>query len=223
MTLQERAEGLARTMFVGGPPDLFERAGRAQLMLLLSRGLTPQSKVLDIGCGCLRGGYWLVHFLRPGGYCGLEPNGAMLAAGLREILEPGLADEKRPRFDDNARFDASVFGERFDFFVARSIWTHASKPQVETMLDAFVAHAAPDGAFLTSYKRAILGWRDYRGREWVGRSHECDEPGIVRHSLGWIAGACRDRGLVAREARDRAFAFGHQTWLEIRRRPPAPA
>jgi hypothetical protein len=44
-------------MFVGGPVKDFEKLGRLQLMLLLQEGVYPHSKVLDIGCGCLRGGY----------------------------------------------------------------------------------------------------------------------------------------------------------------------
>jgi hypothetical protein len=100
-------------------------------MLLLKEGLYPESKVLDIGCGCLRVGYWLIHFLNPRCYFGMEPNRRMLEAGIEKILEPGLIDLKRPRFDCNADFDFSVFGERFDFFVARSIWTHASKTQIK--------------------------------------------------------------------------------------------
>jgi hypothetical protein len=71
---------------------------------------------LDIGCGCLRAGYWLIHFLNPRCYFGMEPNRTMLEAGIEKILEPGLIDLKRPRFDCNADFDFSIFGERFDFF-----------------------------------------------------------------------------------------------------------
>jgi hypothetical protein len=63
-TLMERANELdAEGIFLGGPAKLFETAGRTLLITLLSEGLTPSSKVLDIGCGCLRGGYWLIHFL----------------------------------------------------------------------------------------------------------------------------------------------------------------
>jgi hypothetical protein len=47
-------------------------------------------KVLDLGCGCLRGGYWLIHLLEPGCYCGIEPNQVMLAAGIEHLLEPEL-------------------------------------------------------------------------------------------------------------------------------------
>jgi hypothetical protein len=49
---------------------VLEIAGRLQFAMLIREGVYPSSKVLDIGCGCLRGGYWLIHFL---GSFGLEP------------------------------------------------------------------------------------------------------------------------------------------------------
>src|SRR5271157_4551410 len=67
-TLQERAERLAGTIRLGGPVQDFERVGQMQLAVLLLQGLRPGSRVLDVGCGCLRAGYWLMHFLDPGCY-----------------------------------------------------------------------------------------------------------------------------------------------------------
>ena len=109
-----------------------------------------------------------------------------------------------------------MFGVPFDFFMARSIWTHASKDQIRTMLDGFMRHSKPGGAFLTSYKRASWFRRgDYRGAKWVGRSHESDLSGIVRHSFSWIRSECRKRGLFAEEIAERTFRLGDQSWLKI--------
>ena len=217
-TLTERANELERKgIFLGGPATLFSTAGRIMLMTLLREGATPGSKILDVGCGCLRGGYWLIHFLDRGCYFGIEPNVKMLDAGLRLVLEPGLADVKAPRFAHNADFDFTVFGEAFDFFAARSIWTHASKQQIETMLDAFLLASNPGATFLTSYVRPTLFNKEYTGARWIGRSHESDTPGIVRHSLAWIRAECAKRGLTADEIREEPFNFGNQTWIRIRR------
>ena len=186
-TLLERANRLeAEGIFLGGPARLFETAGQKLLIALLSEGLNPSSKVLDIGCGCLRGGYWLIHFLDKGCYFGIEPNIEMLEAGNRILLEPGLADLKEPQFDHNEDFDFTVFGEKFDSFVARSIWTHAPKQQIQTMLDGFISTANSGGIFLTSYVKPTTFNKDYIGTKWVGKSHESNTPGIVHHSFGWI-------------------------------------
>lgn len=220
-TLQERAEKLSRDLFLGGPVKDFAFMGRMQLATLLDQGLGPDSRVLDVGCGCLRGGYWLIHFLDPNRYFGIEPNRKMLEAGLHHILEPGLAEEKGPRFDHNPEFDFSVFGETFDYFLARSVWTHAAKGHIRKMLDSFVETAADGGVFLTSYVRAgLLKNRDYGGEDWVGRSHESDLPGWTPHSFKWIRRECLKRGLAVRELRERVVH--RQIWLRIDRRPPEP-
>ncbi len=221
MRVQERADALAREMFVGGPVKDFEAVGRLQLVTLIHQGLYPDSKVLDVGCGCLRGGYWLIHFLEPGCYFGIEPNARMLQAGIDRILEPGLIEEKRPQFHTNENFDFSVFGTKFNFILARSIWTHASKEQVRVMLDSFLDSSEEEAAFLASYRRAGLLRRDYRGAEWVGRSHTSDVSGGVAHSLRWIRSECRGRGLSVTELPE--GIYNRQVWLRIVRASRSPS
>jgi SAM-dependent methyltransferase len=217
-TLIERAIKLEEDgIFLGGPAKFFETAGRKQLTTLLSEGLTPTSKVLDIGCGCLRGGYLLIHFLDKGCYFGIEPNTEMLDAGMRILLEPELLDLKTPRFDPNSNFDFSIFEVKFDYLVARSIWTHASKQQIQTMLDGFVGSGNTNGIFITSYIRPTLFKRDYKTTQWIGRSHESDRPGIVRHSLNWIQTECTKRGLTVNEIKEQEYNFGNQTWIKIKK------
>jgi SAM-dependent methyltransferase len=155
-TLQARAERLAQTHFLGGPTWTFERIGRHVLAVLLEEGLTPGARVLDVGCGALRLGYWLMRVLDPGHYFGIEPNEQMLGLGLHELVEPDVVERADAHFASNDDFDFSVFGESFDFVVARSVWTHASRPQIGAMLASFAATASPGGVFLASYCPA--GW-----------------------------------------------------------------
>jgi SAM-dependent methyltransferase len=149
--LQERAERLAQTAFLGGLPSDFERMGRAGFELLFAEGLQPNSKLLDVGCGALRVGYWVMRFLDPDSYFGIEVRQDMLRVGLEEVVEPGVVERANARFSHNDEFDFSVFGERFDFVFARSIWSHASKTQISAMLASFAATTAPGAVFLASY------------------------------------------------------------------------
>ena len=93
----------------------------------------------------------------PGCYCGIEPHEGRLEIGIHSILEPEILEVKSPRFDTNPRFDTSVFGEKFDFFLAYSVWTHASKLEIQSILDSFLHDSKEDGVFLTSYLPA--NWR----------------------------------------------------------------
>jgi hypothetical protein len=215
MKLQKRAEIQGENKFLGVPVKDFEKAGREQLAYLLTAGLNPESKVVDVGCGVLRGGYWLIHFLNPGNYCGIEPHKERLETGIQSILEPEMLAVKRPRFDTNPFFDTSVFGEKFDFFLAYSVWTHASRLQVQATLDSFLRDSTKDGVFLTTYLPASWKHWAHRGDQWYGTSHESDVPGCIHHSLRWIKANCACRGLAVMELkRDRTHG---QSWLEISR------
>jgi hypothetical protein len=201
-------------MFLGCAPRDFERGGRNQLQVLLRHGLRPSSRVLDVGCGCLRSGYWLMRLLDPGCYFGIEPHAGRLRAGLKHIVEPEVLERARPRFDNNDRFDFRVFDTSFDYVIARSVWTHAAKPHIEAMLDSFVATAKRHGVFLTSVTDRSLGNEDYDGTEWVGRSHQSDEAGIVHHSAEWLTRACAQRNLQWSETGPNMH---HQRWMAVTR------
>jgi cyclopropane fatty-acyl-phospholipid synthase-like methyltransferase len=213
----ERANRIhAAGIFLGGKVEHFEAAGRKLIITLLSEGLTPASKVLDIGCGCLRGGYWLIHFLDKDCYFGLEPNTQMLDAGIGILLEPGLTELKQPRFDRNSDFDFKVFNQRFDFMVALSIWTHASKPQIQVMLDGFTSTTNANGVFITSYYPATILKPDYKGEKPLGTSFGAATRGFVHHSFNWIQAECARRGLEAQEIKEKAFKYWDQTWIRIK-------
>lgn len=152
--LQRKAEELSRTQFVGARVDRFEEDGRLMLVALLRRGLTPDAQVIDVGCGALRAGYWLIHFLDPGHYHGIEPARERLAAARAALLEPGVEAQRQPRFAHNDDFDLSGFGVSADYVLARSIWSHAAKGQITAMLDSFVRVSHPGSLLLASYHPA---------------------------------------------------------------------
>ena len=218
MEIQKTVEKLGEQSFLGFPAKEFESGGREQFIYLLRAGLAPDSRIVDLGCGVLRAGYWLIHFLNPGRYYGIEPHTDRLDLGVNLILEPETLAAKRPRFDTNPNFDTSVFGENFDFFLAYSIWTHASKRQIQTMLDSFVRDMADNGAFLVTYLPAGLTKPDYKGEAWHGTSHESDVPGCIHHSRRWLMTECKRRRLAVNElGRDQTCG---QSWLEIKRLEP---
>lgn len=212
--VQAQAEAMIdRHGFLGVPRETFEVGGRAQLVRLLEHGLTSESKVLDIGCGCLRVAYWLVRFLDPDGYCGIEPARNRVELGQRYLFSGDELAHKRPRFDFNANFDSSVFSTPFDYFLAGSIWTHCSKRHLETTLDGFQRDTRPTGVFLASYLPATGPEDDYMGDSWVGTSHESDTPGVIRHSLEWITDQCQRRRLRWTELP--GLDCDSQYWLRI--------
>ncbi|AXS41540.1 hypothetical protein [Breoghania sp. L-A4] len=214
--VQSLGEAMAEAHgFLGVPTGTFDEGGRRQFIALLREGLAPETKVCEIGSGCLRTAYWLVRFLDADGYCGIEPFRSRVEWGLETLFSKELLAEKAPRFDFNEDFDTSVFQATFDMFLAGSIWTHCSKAHIETMLDGFVDNASPNATFLASYLAATGPEDDYQGDTWVGTSHRSSEAGVIRHSLDWISQQCERRALSVTFVP--GAAFDGQNWLRVRR------
>ena len=211
--IQNRGKQISQSVFTGGPLSSFSKVGRLQLITLLKNGLVPTSKLLDVGCGALRGGYWAIHFLDKNRYFGIEPNKKMLDDGLNNLLEPELLKLKAPEFDFNADFDFSVFNQKFDFVIARSIWTHASKGQISKMLEQFKANTTKRGVFLVSYLKPSSKRKEYFGEDWIGKSHESENSGLAYHSYKWIKEECEKFSLSVQELN--YDVFNNQVWLRI--------
>jgi hypothetical protein len=115
-------EGRHRDL-VGG---MWEEIGRLQFDFVRNAGLTSSSKLIDIGCGSLRGGVHFIGYLDAGHYFGVDSNPSLLDAGYEKELGPLGLQIKQPRSqlvcDDSFSFDAFV--EPFDFAIAQSLFTH---------------------------------------------------------------------------------------------------
>lgn len=193
------------------PLPVFETTSKDMFLVALLQGLRPDSYVLEVGAGCLRTGFQFIQHLEPGHYFGIEPHGRLLEAG-RELILRGLDAEKKPTFDANEDFDFGVFGRKFDFVVAMSIWSHTDKRQNETMLDSFKANANPGGKFIASFLPPTPERPDYKGEGWIGRDRKQQRTGgLVAHDPAWVAEAAAKRGLTV-EFFDR-FTTLNQHWL----------
>jgi SAM-dependent methyltransferase len=118
---------------IGG---MWEEIGLLQTNFLLGQGLSPQHKLIDIGCGSLRAGVKLVRYLDRGNYFGTDINESLLQAGLDiELAEQGLA-HKVPRANlvADGDFDFSWSPVAFDFALAQSLFTHLRKSHLRQCL-----------------------------------------------------------------------------------------
>ena len=205
--------------FLGGPEHLFNEAGDTTLDLILSKDIKNNARTLDIGCGCLRIGIKLINYLQPDCYYGIEPNKTMLNIGIKHLLFDGLRQHKSPRFSNNSNFSIEEFNiDIFDCFIARSIWTHASKKQIILMLDLFQKSGSDNAVFFTSILKKNPKDEDYMGGEWVGRSHNSNRVKCIHHSMDWIIKQCDARSMNVTTVEEPNLNFGNQIWLEIKKK-----
>ena len=133
-----------------GDPASWSARGEKIVEFLRENGLTPQSHVLEIGCGNLSQGKPLIELLAPGHYYGLEPNGWLVEAALDRF--PAL-ESQSPRFAWNSDFDAVRSAVDFDFILAHSVLSHCAHDQLALLLSN-TRQVVDDGAvFLCSFRK----------------------------------------------------------------------
>jgi SAM-dependent methyltransferase len=146
--MRERVLRKEHRKYVGG---LWEEVGRFQMDGLMKAGLRPDHLLLDIGCGCLRGGVHFARYLREGGYYGHDLHPELIEAGIREELAPLGLSVPDSHFACNADFDFSVFGVHFDFALAQSLFTHLPFNDIRLCLERLVPHMKPAGRFYATF------------------------------------------------------------------------
>lgn len=146
-TDEEIAGGLHRTM-VGGRWD--DRRGD-QLEFLTSRGMLPEHRLLDVGCGVFRAGRHFIDYLEPAHYFGIDANHALMQTGYD--LE--LSDAQRARLPiENLRNTDRFFGEfgvEFDYAIANSVFSHISLNHVRLCLYRLAPVMKPGGSFYATF------------------------------------------------------------------------
>lgn len=198
----EEVEGGEHRALVGG---LWDEIGELQLDFMVSEaGLTPGMKLLDLGCGSLRGGVHFVDYLDPGNYYGLDINASLIDAGWEvEIPRYGLGGKlTRDRLLVTDDFGAWRFGTAFDRVIAVSLWTHLPLNHLQRSLREAITVLKPGGAlyasvFLCGSERRLFeaiehrpgGIITHRDRDpyhytWGDIRHVCTQLGVRAELVG---------------------------------------
>ena len=146
----KQIEAGAHRAYIGG---MWEEVGRLQFDFLHARGLRPSHKFLDVGCGALRGGVHFVQYLEPGHYYGVDGNPTILQAGRHELARAGLAD-KEVHLAASDRFALDQFGQKFDYALALSLFTHLFGNTIVQCLAAVRDVLTPGGQFFATFFEA---------------------------------------------------------------------
>lgn len=132
---------------VGGQ---WEEIGKLQFEYLLTQGLKPSDRFLDVGCGSLRGGVHFIRYLDDGNYYGLDINEQLLEAGRGELSVAGLQDRKVTLLADDA-FSFDKFEGQFDYALAQSVFTHLPLNAIMRCLSEMERALSVGGRFYATY------------------------------------------------------------------------
>ena len=173
-----------------GQPQRYDVMGASQFALLFLLGLRERHRLLDFGCGSLRLGRLAIPYLAADRYFGVDPEAELIEAGFAHELGDDIRSLKRPRFDHNAEYRVDVFGERFDFIIAQSVFSHTGPNATRRGLKAFAESLAPGGLVLVNL---LLG-DPAPGADAV----EWAYPACVPYHPDQVIALAADAGLAAR-------------------------
>ncbi len=147
----ERIDAVGHRSYIGGhDPETWYAIGRLQYHYLVSKGLRPNHVFLDVACGSLRLGQYLIPYLETGNYFGLEGEEKLVQAGLEHEFEAGIIELKQPRFAINYDFDVTALGS-YDFAMAQSLITHLTPDDTRLCLTKLRTSSKPSSTLIFTY------------------------------------------------------------------------
>lgn len=174
-----------------GPPKLWRNKRAFQIRFLKKYGLRPQHKLVDLGCGTLRGGIPLIEYLQKGHYYGLEVREETLEEGRKELAEAGL-ESKKPVLLPSPDLSVIDLGASIDYIWAFSVLVHMEDAILDSALGFVKKHLAPQGVFYANVGLGEAPERKWQGFPVVRRKLEFYEEACRKHGL-----ACEDMGLLS--------------------------
>jgi len=150
---------------VGGRWD---EIGKFQFDFIIQMGLKPYHKMLDIGCGTLRGGRYFIQYLDSGNYTGIDISQKAISFAKHFVEQEGLS-EKSPRLIVNEKktFDFLAFpGEVFNYILAQSVFTHNKPEHIKACFENIGIIMDDNSSFYFTYwsadKYKRVGFKDFR-------------------------------------------------------------
>ena len=135
---------------IGGAWD---EIGKLQLDFLCANGLAPSARLIDIGCGCLRGGIHFVAFLDAGNYYGMDISEKLLDAGYDIELQNRGLQHRLPRTNlvADGEFQFAKFPVTFEMGIAQSLFTHLPADHIRLCLSRLRPSMARDGKLFATF------------------------------------------------------------------------
>jgi SAM-dependent methyltransferase len=134
--------------------------GQVQFDYLISHGLKPDMRMLDIGCGNLRAGRLFIDYLDAGNYYGNDISPDILLAAQRTVVDYGLQN-KLPNLALVSDLKLDFLPDNyFDVVHAHSVFSHSPL----SVIDECLAHV---GRIMTHG-----GFFDFTFDQTVGTEHQ---------------------------------------------------
>jgi SAM-dependent methyltransferase len=146
----------------------FTELGRSKCRLLIGQGLTPEGKVLDVGCGTGQLTEALADYLGPHGlYYGTDIAPEAVAFCRKKFGRPNFV------FVRSEMTRLPLEGVEFDFVYLGSVFTHIYPQEIRALLADLMRLLAPRGALIGDafISETVQTYRGGRDMVVIGAAH----------------------------------------------------
>ena len=112
--------------------------------------MLPHHKILDIGCGSLRGGRFIIKYLNSECYYGLEKEAKLVAAAIEHTVPDDELDLDDFILIQNGEFDLAGC-PNFDFMLAHSVFNHCNQETIHQCFRKVLPYLKYTGNFFATY------------------------------------------------------------------------
>ena len=148
----EQIERGGAIMFVGSNNRTqFNEMGQEHFDYLIHKKLKPHHVFLDVGCGALRTGQYIIPYLNNKNYYGLDRMPELVEYGLNDILPQETVFEKEPKFSVNDKFNFDFVDKPVDVAWCQSLMSHLCKEDIQTCLLNVKNKMKPGGVIFFTY------------------------------------------------------------------------
>ena len=165
-----------------GPAKLWKMKQDFQINFLKSQGLQPTQKLMDVGCGTLRGGIPLINYLEKGNYYGIEVRNTVLEEGRKELKEHDL-ERKEPHLIAFSEFNEISLNAKLDVMLAFSVLIHMEDTIVEKCIEFVSKQLENNGTFYANVNLVSHQDSNWQGFPVVFRTLEFYEALASKNNL----------------------------------------
>jgi cyclopropane fatty-acyl-phospholipid synthase-like methyltransferase len=134
-----------------GPAKKYDEIGLLIFEMLKKLGLKGHHFFLDIGCGALRVGKYLIPYLHKSHYFGIEPERWLVNEAMENECDKEKMAYKKPGFMFNSDFAFDKFEKKFNYILANSIFIHASWNQINLCIEKLKEVMKEESVFVFNF------------------------------------------------------------------------
>lgn len=150
--------------------ESYAKGGKEQLEYLVARGLLPEDRLLDYGCGVMRAAPFLCRYLKPGHYVGVDIAAERISKGRKLMASHGFSESDYAAICVSDCTLPELLAQKFEFVWANSVVTHMPQKDIREMLRSIRRLLNPGGKFYFTFAEANEAKRKNIKDFWYPRS-----------------------------------------------------